>query len=183
MTTRRRETTEATKGQSEELLIEQAQAAHWLGITRQSLGVWAQRPGAPVVMRNGKRLLRWPAFPRWRERELERQVRAESRSPRLAAAAERYEVARARKMELETEALEGTLVPLADYEQELNKVVGTLAAVASGELMRFERDIVTCQTPAEARRITQEIHAALMRGANQAADELEREMGESEQSD
>ena len=40
---------------------------------------------------------------------------------------------------------------------------------------RFERDIVRATTPAEARLVTQRIHAALMRGAQDYAETMEAE--------
>src|SRR6185437_15058911 len=57
-----------------------------------------------------------------------------------------------------------------DFAEEL---VGAFAGVSAGQLQQFERDMVSCATPAEARTLRDKMHAALMRGALAAAAEFE----------
>jgi hypothetical protein len=78
--------------------------------------------------------------------------------------------------ELELAKLRGQLVPVAEYQDRAEAFVGGFAAVAAGQLHRFERDIVKVATPAEARRLTDRVHAALMHGAQEYADTIEAEV-------
>ena len=58
--------------QSDSGEIPSAEAAKRLCVTQQALGMWTNRPGAPV-RRDGTRVwVRWPEFMRWREQELVR---------------------------------------------------------------------------------------------------------------
>lgn len=89
-------------------------------------------------------------------------------------------VERARKLRAEADIKEderdekrGKLVPVEAYRVRLDEFVGGFAATAAGRLHRFERDIIQCSTPAAARKLTQDIHEALMRGAQDYADTIE----------
>lgn len=89
-------------------------------------------------------------------------------------------VERARKLRAEADIKEderderrGKLVPVEAYRGRLEEFVGGFAATAAGQLHRFERDIVQCGTAAGARKLTQDIHEALMRGAQDYADTIE----------
>lgn len=62
-----------------------------------------------------------------------------------------------------------------DYDEAIARIAGGFAAVAKGQLARFERDIVRTTTAPDARKLTDRIHAALMEGAQGLADELEAE--------
>lgn len=75
--------------------------------------------------------------------------------------------------ELKLEQLRADVVPVQQYRDELERVVGGFAAVAMGRLQRFERDIVAATTPAAARKLVERIQDALMEGAQEFADELE----------
>lgn len=72
-------------------------------MTAQALGVWAVRPDAPVRLRGRRREYQWPAFPRWRERELTRQARDEARPKDRNEAEERLASAKAQLAEVELE--------------------------------------------------------------------------------
>lgn len=75
--------------------------------------------------------------------------------------------------QLELEQRRRALIPAADFDAFAEAFVGGFTGVASGRLTRFEREIVRAKTAAEARKITQSIHAALMRGAREMADQLD----------
>ena len=77
--------------------------------------------------------------------------------------------------ELQLEQLRGNLVTRELHEEAVGRIAGGFAAVAAGQLARFERRIVQATTPAAARLVTQEIHRALMEGAQSLADELDAE--------
>lgn len=77
--------------------------------------------------------------------------------------------------ELQFEQMKGNLIPRDTHEAVTSRIAGGFAAVAAGQLARFERPIVQAKTPADARRVTQLIHTALMEGANGLADDLEAE--------
>lgn len=93
-----------------------AAAARVLGITAQAVGMWAARPGAPVHREGGRAWLIWPDFPRWRERELLAQVRAESKPKSRDDAEKRLAAAKAELAELELEEKRGTLARRSDVE-------------------------------------------------------------------
>lgn len=76
-------------------LVTLSQAARYLGLTRQAIGVLARHSDAPVVHDEKGIRCRWPAFARWREERL------------LARATPAdFEEARARKMAAEAELAE-----------------------------------------------------------------------------
>lgn len=77
--------------------------------------------------------------------------------------------------ELEVAERRRELVPAVEVVQFSESFVGGLAAVAAGQLQRFERKMIKVSTPGEARRLTSEIHAALMAGAGDYANTLDAE--------
>jgi hypothetical protein len=95
-------------------------------------------------------------------------------------ARERRDLAEAELKEIIVQERRRALVPLEEFEEFTDTLIGGLAAVSSGRLQRFERDIVTAVTPADARKLTERIHEALMAGAQEYAAELEAEAGEME---
>lgn len=110
-----------------------AEAADGVGITPQALGKWASRPGAPVeTAKNGERVYLWPDFPRWREQELVRQAKAEVVGESTANA-NRYEAARAERIEMEVRQLKGELVSVEESVQVYEKRCGALRS----KLMTF----------------------------------------------
>lgn len=127
--------------------------------------------GAEVVPREA---IQWI-----RERDRE-ETRSET-APDEATERARKLRAEADIKEIDREERRGALIPVAIYQDRLDATAGGFAAVAAGQLQRFERDIVRAETPADARKITQQIHAALMRGAHEYADTLDAEAAALEQ--
>jgi hypothetical protein len=84
-------------------------------------------------------------------------------------------LAEAELKELELQERRRALIPAEDFDRFLDAFIGGFAAVASGQLQRFEREIVAATSSPAARVITEQIHAALMEGAQEYATQLETE--------
>lgn len=120
---------------------------------------------------------------RWR-REKEIAAAVEKERDRLENAggldkdAEQAEKTRVERQikELELARIRGTQVPVEQYDERLEAFVGGFVAVSSGQLHRFERDIIAAATPGEARKLTDRILTALMEGSREYADQLEAEL-------
>lgn len=121
-------------------------AAKRLEITKQSVGLWASKVGAPV-RRDGNRVyVRWPDFMRWREEQLCRSA-VEEATKKLRAQLEaasgskggdpgqRLLEANARKAELDVAALEASMVRVVDAEAVVEKVFSDLRS----QLIPFPR--------------------------------------------
>lgn len=121
-------------------------AAKRLEITKQSLGLWASKSGAPV-RRDGSRVyVRWPDFMRWREEQLCRTA-VEEATKKLRAQLEaattgptgdpgrRLLEANARRAELDVAALEGSMVRVSEAEGVVEKLCTDLRA----QLIPFPR--------------------------------------------
>lgn len=116
--------------------VSATEAAKHLGITAQSLGMWAKRPGAPARV-DGKRVwVQWPSFARWREEELCRQ-RVDEATKALRAQLDarqggdpmmRKLEGEARKIEIEVELLERSVVAIEDADAVVAKLVTDLRA-------------------------------------------------------
>jgi DNA-binding transcriptional MerR regulator len=123
------------------------EAADAIGITAQSLGTWATRPGAPVqTAKNGTRRFFWPDFPRWREQQLLKTEREAAKPKTLADAEDRYESARALKMEMEVAELSGELVRAEDAAEEVDKMLAQLRAQLLTLPQRHAPGLVGCKT-------------------------------------
>lgn len=109
-------------------VVTQAEAAKRLGISRQSLGVWVKRPGAPIDYRRNVAYPIWPAFALWREQEREAQLRKELAPADLEEARARKTKAEAELAEIALEEKRGALVSLELYREELRRVVGRVRA-------------------------------------------------------
>jgi hypothetical protein len=88
---------------------------------------------------------------------------------------DRKESAEAELKELQVLEMRRVLIPLEDFESFVDSLIGGFAAVAAGRLQRFERDMVVASTPGAARLLTDQMHAALMEGAQEYATQLEAE--------
>lgn len=110
-----------------------------------------------------------------RELEKDRAARAPKDGDEKISELNRKLRAEAELKELQLERERGLAVSAEDHESVIARIAGGFAAVASGQLSRFERRMVQATTPADARVITQEIHRALMEGAQGLADALEAE--------
>lgn len=106
-----------------------------------------------------------------KERERHQQEEGLDKEQELAG---KYRVDRLRS-EWDFQVEQGKYTPTAETQAIIDELVGGFAAVASGRLRSFERDIVQAQTPADARRITQRIHAALMDGGREYRKQIEAE--------
>ena len=129
--------------------VTQADAAKRIGITPQAVGMWGARPGAPCDLVNGKRTYRWPDFPRWREAELARQVRADATPEDSEEAKRRLTTAQARKAEMEVAVLEGTLVAVDDAVRETGELLDGLRSNLLAFTSKHSHELVGCKTIAE----------------------------------
>lgn len=115
----------------------QKDAATRIGKTAQAIGIWMKRPGAPVEIVGGKTYCVWPDFPNWREKELEKQVRSESRQEdrptELNEAVLRRAIADAVIAELAAAEKERTQLHVGVHEE----VVGTLCDRLRGALVNM----------------------------------------------
>jgi hypothetical protein len=110
--------------------------AERLGLTAQAIGQWTIKPGAPV-RRDGTRVyVRYPEFARWREQELARQA-AEDATRGLRQQLERIQEGdpafrklqgEARKIEIEVELLERSVVRTEDALGQVEKLLTDLRA-------------------------------------------------------
>lgn len=113
----------------------------------------------------------------WRvQRELnkDRKTRAQQNDEPKLSEMNRKLRAEADLKELQLERERGSLIPFEMFEEKIGKVIGGFAAVAAGQLTRFERKAVQADTPAAARVLMQEIHRALMEGAQEFAGEVDQ---------
>ncbi len=110
-------------------LVSQAQAAEWLGITRQSVGRWMVKAGAPVERRGGRFWCVWPDFPVWRRAERDASVRRKAGYPALEAAKLRRASVEAELAELNLAERRGDLVGVEDYRRELRSIMGRLRGI------------------------------------------------------
>jgi hypothetical protein len=144
--------------------ISASQAAERLGLTKQAIGIWSAKAGAPV-RRDGTRVyVRWPDFARWREEELVAGAKREAPSGsfterRQAAEARAAEVSLARA-ELALERELGESVAVTDYGAALGAVLDRLTAGLRGmpaEFARFGPD-VEAAAEREVERLVVELH-------------------------
>lgn len=152
--------------------LTRSELALLLACTEETVRVWA-RAGCPRQS-NGR--FRMPDVLAWllaRER-----ATVEARLGKKHSPMNRKLEAEAALKELALKRENGELLLVQDFNALAERVVGGFAAVANGRLARFERDIVRTKTATDARRLTDRIRVALMEGAQEFADELERENDE-----
>lgn len=143
--------------------VTQTEAGRRLGITRQAIGAWMDREGAPVETDDkGTRWVVWPDFARWREEML---VSTEARA--LAQVSD-LDYQRARKVRAEADLAEierdkalGDWVAVTDYETALATVLQRLSArmrAMPGRLSRYGPE-VEAAAEREVESIVNELHA------------------------
>lgn len=93
--------------------------------------MWAVKPGAPTVLIEGKRMVLWPDFPRWRESELEKAARGEGRPKDVKNAMRRKMVADSMLSEIALAEKERTVVLVEVHEQVVGEICDRLRAVLS----------------------------------------------------
>jgi phage terminase Nu1 subunit (DNA packaging protein) len=154
--------------------VNATQLAQIHGVTRETIRQWTvagcprRQDGSYVVAET----ITWRIQ---REIEKERKARSpEDDAPKLTEMNRKLR-AEADLKELQLERERGELIPTEEHEEIVSRIAGGFAAVAAGQLTRFERRIVQAATPADARVLTQDIHRALMEGAQGLADDLESE--------
>jgi hypothetical protein len=151
-----------------------AELAALLGVTTARVYQYVQ-DGMP----HRKRVKKGTRFlPREAIRWLIDRAREQSTPKDAASPLNRKLLAEAELKELEVLERRHALIPIEDYEHFLDTFIGGFAAVASGRLQRFEREIVVAASPAAARLLTDQIHADLMEGAQEYAAHLEAEATE-----
>ena len=104
------------------------EATRRLGLTHQAAGTWASRPGAPIEMVAGKRLLVWPDFPRWRDEQLREGAKRELRPSSLEGHRQRREGADADLRELELAERRGQLMRVELHVKTLADAYGRVRA-------------------------------------------------------
>lgn len=144
--------------------ISATQAADRLGLTKQAIGLWCAKPGAPVRKEGTRVFVRWPDFARWREQEL--QASAKRDEPEAGSFADRRRAAEARLAEIQMERDEialarerGEVVAVADYEAALGTVLDRLVARLRGLPARLEHlgPEAEAAVEAEAERLIEEL--------------------------
>jgi len=113
--------------------------------------MWSKRPGAPVEFVRGRPVYLWPVFPRWREAELEKQIRAEVLKER-SAGQNRLELARAQLAEFEVAKRRATWIPVDDALRSVEKMLGMFRARLLGIPQRWAPSLVHVDTVTEMER-------------------------------
>lgn len=150
-------------------------AADW-AVTIRAVTGWIQEGMPHRETKHGRRIVRAEANPWLLERAKESARRPEDGEK--VSELTRKTRAEADLKELELRERLGELIPMDLHLERVEGIIAGFAAVASGRLARFERDIVQAGTPGAARVLTQEIHRALLEGAQAYADQVEVEAGE-----
>lgn len=150
------------------------QAGDRLGLTRQAIGQWAAKPGAPVISDHGTLVVEWPAFARWREQQMIETARRESApAVSLEEARTRKALAEAELAELDVAKARGEYVAVADagaaWGRALDLVVARLRTLGPA-LAEFGPQ-VEAAAEAEAERIVQELHDTAADVVDEPADE------------
>lgn len=153
--------------------VTQKEMAELLGLTPERLRQLVPE-GLPQANRDGRpcyvprEVIRW--F-RDREREAGRREGSGDGAPNELLERARKLKAEADLKELELAERRRLLLPSDEFLARWSSLVGTFAAVATGQLQQFERKIVQATTPADARRVTDAMRLALLRGAQEFADQ------------
>lgn len=144
--------------------ISAAQAAERLGLTKQAIGLWCVKPGAPMRREGTRVYVRWPDFARWREQEL---VAGAKKTAPEGSFVERRQAADARAAEIQMELGEielaekrGEVVAVADYEQALARVLDRLTARLRAMPVRLSHlgPEVEAAAEAETERVVKELN-------------------------
>jgi hypothetical protein len=151
--------------------------------TTRTIQTW-RREGMPTRNINGEPRFVLSDCIQWREERVASEAAERARGPATSLDKDE-QMARKLSVEADLKTMEREerrreLVPASEYQERLETFLGGMSAVSSGQLQRFERDIVRASTPTEARKITQAIHAALMESALSYSDALETELADTE---
>lgn len=134
-------------------------------MTKQAIGLWCKKPGAPVRIDGARMYLRWPDFARWREDELKRgggekdDTTGTAHQRRALADARNAEIALARN-ELALARELGDSVSVTDYGKAMGVVLDRLCSrvrALSSRLSRFGPEVETAAA-AEGERLIAELN-------------------------
>ena len=147
--------------QTESGEIPSNEAAKRLHMSAQGLGLWTNRPGAPVRKEGNRVWIRWPDFMRWREQELVRVAVQEANPGDLDTARTRKANAEAELAEIDVARARGEVVSVADYESALGRVLDRLTARLRAMPVRLAHlgPEAEAAAEAEAERIVVELAA------------------------
>jgi phage terminase Nu1 subunit (DNA packaging protein) len=147
--------------------VTQSEAARRLGMTPQSLGMWARKPGAPVILDGGRPKCLWPAFPRWYADQREENGKGRGAPKSLDEARLRKETAEAELKELELAERRGELMTVDEAARALADAFGR----AASKLKNLPRAIALRVTggtiperEAQAQPLVDEVSAELATG-------------------
>jgi hypothetical protein len=145
--------------------ITASEGAERLGMTKQAIGLWTAKPGAPVRKVGTSVFLQWPAFARWREEEL---VTAAKREKAVGSHVDRKQAEEARQAEIRTALDEIALaerraefIAVAEYEAAIGSILDILTARLRALPQRFARAGRAAEELAEreVERLVVELHA------------------------
>jgi hypothetical protein len=119
--------------------VSAADVARSLHLSKQAIGLWLRRPGAPVRWVGARAFVRVPDFHRWREQELQRQAVEEATAPlrrQLESAQQgsphmRKANAEARMAELDVEEREKSVVRV----EEVVRIIDVLLTALRKKLL------------------------------------------------
>lgn len=139
-------------------------AAERLGLTKQAIGQWCAKPGAPVRKAGTRVMVRWPDFARWREQELLSKAKKDTPTGSFA---ERKLMAEARSAEIDVERGELALarersesLGIDDYETAIGTILDRLSARLRAMPVRFSHlgPDVEAFAESEAERMINELN-------------------------
>lgn len=147
------------------------QIAAVFGVTTETIRLWRKK-GMPSRRQSGQPVFDLPLCVRWRREQDRAKVPDDGED---SSKEDRRAILRAdrRLREIEVAEREGLLVAREDFVQEVEAFVGGFVAAVSGRLQQFEREMVQCTTPAQARTLSQRIQDEVLRAARQYAERLE----------
>lgn len=124
-------------------------AGDMLGMTKQAVGHWANKaPDDVLVVRDGKRLLKWPEFPKWYHKQLGASTKLQEER-RLKLVVERE------RSELELKLRRGEIVLKGHEQDELSRIYWRLRAQLWGQITNYMRKFIGL-TEAESIRVTEQ---------------------------
>lgn len=137
-----------------------AEAARRLGMTQQGVGMWAQREGAPIVMKGTRRYCLWPAFPVWHRHQLQRE---REKPEDFDAAKTRKMAAEAELAEYELEQARGTFVAVSELDARVGPMLDTVRTKLLALPGRLAPRVVACRELPAARALLEEELAVVLR--------------------
>lgn len=138
----------------EEILA--SEAARRLGLTQQSLGMWATRSDAPARKSGRRVFVRWPAFARWREEQLV----AAALPGDMDALRARKLAAEASLAEMELARQQGQAIAIKDYEAAIGAFASRFVSLVRALPVRLAHlgKTVEAEADAEVERMITELH-------------------------